>query len=241
MARSMCWHCQSEMKGEYFCDRCVKIQPLSKELDYFTCFQLPRILNIDPDQLESTFYQLSRTFHPDYYSNRDPLEQEISLSNAALLNTAYRTLKDPIHRAEYLIRLEAGSVKDIRSTPPADLFEEILTLQEDLEEYRSSDPEDSQTRDGLRHKLEQDLKTLEQRQEDLESGLFDLFKRWDALNTAREASSKPDTQGPDAKGLEQEKDHLLTEMRELLSNRTYLRNIINDLAETLDLERSPSR
>lgn len=241
MARSMCWHCQAEMKGEYFCDRCVKIQPLSKELDYFTCFQLPRILNIDPDQLESTFYQLSRTFHPDYYSNRDPLEQEISLSNAALLNTAYRTLKDPIHRAEYLIRLEAGSVKDIRSTPPADLFEEILTLQEDLEEYRSSDPEDSQTRDGLRGKLEQDLKTLEQRQEDLETGLFDLFKRWDALNTAGEASSKPDTQGPDAKGLEQEKDSLLTEMRELLSNRTYLRNIINDLAETLDLERSPSR
>ena len=37
MARSMCWHCQSEVSGEYFCDRCVKVQPVSKELDYFTC------------------------------------------------------------------------------------------------------------------------------------------------------------------------------------------------------------
>ena len=36
MARSMCWHCQSEVSGEYFCERCVKVQPVSKETDYFT-------------------------------------------------------------------------------------------------------------------------------------------------------------------------------------------------------------
>lgn len=41
MARSMCWHCQSEVAGEYFCDRCVKVQPVSKELDYFTCLGFP--------------------------------------------------------------------------------------------------------------------------------------------------------------------------------------------------------
>lgn len=229
MARSMCWHCQSAIKGEYFCDRCVKIQPLSKELDYFSCFQLPRILNLDPDQLESTFYELSRTFHPDFYSNKDPLEREISLSNAALLNTAYRTLKDPIQRAEYLIRLEAGSAKDIRSTPPADLFEEILTLQEDLEEFRSSDPDDARSRDKLRTKLQQDLGTLEQRQQDLEARLFDLFKTWDALQTSEKTASDHDPQAVQLK-----KDEVLAEMRELLSNRTYLRNIVNDLAETLE-------
>lgn len=225
----MCWHCQSEMKGEYFCDRCVKIQPLSKEMDYYSCFQLPRILNIDPDQLESTFYELSRTFHPDFYSNKDPMEREISLSNAALLNAAYRTLKDPVQRAEYLIRLEAGSVKDIRATPPADLFEEILTLQEDLEEFRSSDPDDSHSRDTLRSKLHQDLGALEQRQRDLEARLFKLFKTWDAFQTADAPVSNPETQD-----VRQKKDDVLTEMRELLSNRTYLRNIVNDLAETLE-------
>ena len=41
MARSMCWHCQSEVAGEYFCERCVKVQPVSKELDYFTCLGFP--------------------------------------------------------------------------------------------------------------------------------------------------------------------------------------------------------
>ncbi len=138
MARSMCWHCQSEVAGEYFCDRCVKVQPLSKELDYFTCLGLPRRLKIDPANLEKRFYELSRTFHPDFFQTKTESEQAISLGNSALLNTAYRTLKDPIQRAEYLLRLEAGSAKDIRNSPPADLFEEILALQDDLDEFRAA-------------------------------------------------------------------------------------------------------
>src|SRR4029078_7125699 len=128
MARSMCWHCQSEVSGEYFCERCVKVQPVSKEADYFTCLGFPRRLTIDPQKLEAKFYELSRAFHPDFYQNKSADEQTISLTNAALLNTAYRTLRDPIERAEYLLDLEAGSVKEIRNSPPADLFEEILEL-----------------------------------------------------------------------------------------------------------------
>ena len=50
MARSMCWHCQSDIGGEYFCQQCVKVQPLSKEIDYFTALSLPRKLNIDTGQ-----------------------------------------------------------------------------------------------------------------------------------------------------------------------------------------------
>ena len=116
----------------------MKVQPLSKELDYFTCMNLPRRLLLDEKSLEETFYSLSRTFHPDFYANKDEGEKMVSLRNTALLNIAYRTLKDPIQRAEYLIRLEAaGSVKDIRSAPPADLFDEILEIQENLEEFRS--------------------------------------------------------------------------------------------------------
>ncbi len=139
MARSMCWHCQSEMSGEYFCDRCVKVQPVSKELDYFTCLGFPRRLAIDQQQLETKFYELSRAFHPDFYQNKSAAEQTISLGNSAMLNTAYRTLRDPIQRAEYLLDLEAGSVKEIRNSPPADLFEEILELQDTLNEYRAAE------------------------------------------------------------------------------------------------------
>ena len=70
---------------------------------------------IDPEMLEAKFYELSRAFHPDFYQNKSETEQAISLSNAATLNTAYRTLRDPIQRAEYLLDLEAGAVKEIRT------------------------------------------------------------------------------------------------------------------------------
>ncbi len=224
MARSMCWHCQSEVKGEYLCGQCVKVQPLSKDLDYFTCLGLPRRLNIDGKNLEETYYELSRTFHPDFYSTKDDNEQAISLGNSALLNTAYRTLKDPIQRAEYLVRLEAGAVKEIRANPPADLFEEILELQEDLEEFRSLAPEqNSDQSNKLRLKLQSDRETLEHRQQQLETSLFEKFTAWDVLQL----------QAPGSQEKRAEKDQILGEMQEILSNRTYVKNILVDLVETI--------
>lgn len=222
MARSMCWHCQSEVSGEYFCDRCVKVQPVSKELDYFTCFGFPRRLSIDQQKLETKFYELSRAFHPDFYQNKSDAEQTISLGNSAMLNTAYRTLRDPIQRAEYLLDLEAGSVKDIRTTPPADLFEEILELQDTLDEFRAGD-RTSDDAAALRLKLQSERTTLEQRQRDMEAQLQQLFGRWDGLQDRGEATDQART----------ERDRILKEMRDILSNRTYVKNIVNDLIATI--------
>jgi molecular chaperone HscB len=222
MARSMCWHCQSEVSGEYFCDRCVKVQPVSKELDYFTCFGFPRRLSIDQQKLETKFYELSRAFHPDFYQNKSDAEQTISLGNSAMLNTAYRTLRDPIQRAEYLLDLEAGSVKEIRTTPPADLFEEILELQDTLDEFRASD-RTSDAAAALRSKLQSERTTLEGRQRDMETQLQQLFGRWDGLQDRGEATDQART----------ERDRILKDMRDILSNRTYVKNIVNDLVATI--------
>ncbi|GJL62112.1 MAG: hypothetical protein NPIRA04_07660 [Nitrospirales bacterium] len=205
------------------CGQCVKVQPLSKDLDYFTCMRLPRLLDIDQDKLQETFYDLSRTFHPDFYSGKDDQEQIISLGNSALLNTAYRTLKDPIQRAEYLIRLEAGSVKEIRSNPPADLFDEILELQEDLDEYRSLSPKNDEERmKELRQKLHGNREALERRQAQMESSLKEKFSEWDVIQR----------RSPQSTDEREEKDAVLKSMQEILSDKTYVRNIVNDLVET---------
>ncbi len=222
MARSMCWHCQSEVSGEYFCDRCVKVQPVSKELDYFTCLGFPRHLTIDQHQLQSKFYELSRAFHPDFYQNKSGAEQTISLGNSAMLNTAYRTLRDPIERAEYLLDLEAGSVKEIRNPPPDDLFEEILELQDTLNEYRAAEHA-SETKSALRAKLQSEQNTLEQQQRDMEATLQQLFVQWDAFQDRGEATDQARA----------ERDRILKQMRENLSNRTYVKNIVSDLASTI--------
>lgn len=223
MARSMCWHCQSEVTGEYFCDRCVKVQPLSKESDYFTCFGLSRRLTIDTKALETKFYELSRAFHPDFFQRKTDAEQAISLGNSAMLNTAYRTLKDPIRRAEYLVQLEAGSAKDIRTSPPADLFEEIIELQETLDEFRALGEDEMSERKRLSDKLTNARMHLEQRQQAMESDLQSLFTQWDRLQ-AHEQHTEP---------VQAEKHATLKRMREILSNRTYVQNIVNDLITTI--------
>jgi molecular chaperone HscB len=224
MARSMCWHCQSEVTGEYFCERCVKVQPVSKELDYFTCLGVPRRLNIDQNTLEAKFYELSRAFHPDFFQTKSDAEQAISLDNSAMLNTAYRTLKDPIQRAEYLLRLEAGAAKEIRTSPPADLFEEILALQETLEEFRAASASPSSNDlPSLRTRIQTDRKTLEQRQREMETRLQQLFVQWDALQDRAEATDRSRA----------EREAILKEMREILSNRTYVGNIVGDLVATI--------
>jgi molecular chaperone HscB len=210
------------VSGEYFCERCVKVQPVSKDADYFTCLGFPRRLTIDLQKLEAKFYELSRAFHPDFYQTKSETEQAISLSNAATLNTAYRTLRDPIQRAEYLVAIEAGAVKEIRSSPPADLFEEILELQETLEEFRASD-QSSESGQQLRTQLVKEQHRLEQRKQEMETQLERLFVEWDALQDRGEATSESRA----------ERDRLLKHMREILSNRTYIKNIVNDLVATI--------
>jgi molecular chaperone HscB len=138
------------------------------------------------------------------------------------LNTAYRTLRDPIERAEYLLDLEAGSVKEIRNSPPADLFEEILELQDTLNEYRTVG-RTSESESALRAKLQSERNTLEQRQRDMETTLQQLFIQWDRLQDRSEATDQARA----------ERDRILKQMRENLSNRTYVKNIVSDLVSTI--------
>jgi molecular chaperone HscB len=224
LARSMCWHCQSDIGGEYFCNQCVKVQPLSKDMDYFTCFGLPRKLTIDTARLETKFYELSRVFHPDFFEGKSEMERAVSLANSAILNQAYRTLKDPIQRVEYLLRLEAGAAKDIPGKAPADLFESILKMQEDLEEFHAARAEnDAETLSRAGEFLRGARKTLEAKRGGLENRLAELFQIWDKLveNQAHD-QTQPAT-----------KERTLKEMRDLLSERTYVTNMLQNLKEAL--------
>src|SRR5438046_7211173 len=77
-------------------------------MDHFEVFGLPRRLAIDTVELQRKFYELSRLHHPDFHQAASPEEQARTLEASARLNTAYRALRDPIARVEYLVRLEEG-------------------------------------------------------------------------------------------------------------------------------------
>jgi molecular chaperone HscB len=100
-------------------------------MDYFGFFDLPRNLAIDLKDLETRFYRLSRKYHPDVHARKSPQEREQAEESTALLNDAYRVLRDPIARAGYLLKLEGfETTKDV----PPELLEEIFELNMELEE-----------------------------------------------------------------------------------------------------------
>lgn len=85
-------------------------------MDYFSYFSLPRHLEIDLAALEQSFYAQSRRLHPDRFAARPAAEQADALARSSALNDAYRTLRDPIGRTEYLLRLEGVQMEEDRKS-----------------------------------------------------------------------------------------------------------------------------
>src|SRR6185436_15088564 len=106
----------------HFCPQCTKILTLERYRDYFTFLGMPRKLNLDMGDLEQRFRALSRQFHPDYFHNAPLAERRASLERSSYLNDAYRTLRHPIARVEYLLKLEGLAPKNpeeaSRQVPP---------------------------------------------------------------------------------------------------------------------------
>ncbi|HKN20203.1 MAG TPA: Fe-S protein assembly co-chaperone HscB [Terracidiphilus sp.] len=140
-----CWSCSvAHNESTLFCPDCSKIQPPSSG-DYFSVFGVAPRLNIDLSALEQEFHRLSRRLHPDRFARASENEKEWSLADTALLNDAYRTLKDPLRRTEYLLKLQGAEIgasaadEKNRTNPsrvPADLLEEVFDLNMQLEEMR---------------------------------------------------------------------------------------------------------
>jgi molecular chaperone HscB len=220
--RDLCWSCQSTVGGEYFCPQCVKVQPLSVWSDCFTVLGLPRKLTVDLPTLERRFYEFSRKFHPDFYQIASSEEQSISLENSAMLNTAYRTLRDPISRVEYLIRLEEGAAKEIPAMAPVDLLEEVLEVQEALARARAGGLDEE-----ARGPLREERTRLEARRCQEDARLLALFGAWDALI---------DPAGRVPVSRNEERLGLLKQFKEILAIRAYLTKVIEDISDGIGEE-----
>src|ERR1700761_9858575 len=142
-APANCWSCgQTVAGGQPFCSACGKVQP-AKQADYFAIFGLPPKLDLDVQALEKQFYRYSRKLHPDVHARASQQEQDWSLAQASLLNDAYRTLKNPLERTKYLLRLQGVQLEDAResgganpSKVPPDLLEEVFELNMQLDALR---------------------------------------------------------------------------------------------------------
>jgi molecular chaperone HscB len=220
-APAACWACNATLTSSaLLCPNCGKVQPASGA-DYFQVFGLERKLALDPAALEREFHRLSRRLHPDRFARATAEEQQWSLANTALLNDAYRTLRDPIQRTEYLLPLEglkigeehAGKGKSVDRQPPADLLEEVFDLNMQLEEMRMN-------------------QKMGENDPALQSDLTAARTRFDALLTAVDADLTAKGAEWDA-GDANTRDKAAKEMAALLDRRRYLRNLVRDVNEVL--------
>jgi len=108
--------------------------------DYFEFLGLPPNLAIDLKDLEKRFLDLSRRYHPDLNARKPVAEREQALEASAILNDAYRTLREPIARAMYLLRREGFDIGEqtTKDVPP-ELLEEVFELNMALEELKEGD------------------------------------------------------------------------------------------------------
>ncbi|MGA8619093.1 MAG: Fe-S protein assembly co-chaperone HscB [Candidatus Sulfotelmatobacter sp.] len=232
-----CWSCGT-MRAVHFCNACGKVQPPAPG-DYFTFFGLPRKLNLDVAAMEKDFYELSRKLHPDLNARAGSQEQEWSLQQSSLLNDAYRTLKDPIKRTQYLLQLEGveleeqskSATEQARSTGqvkkqivPPDLLEEVFELNMQLEELRglkkAGEDDPALIEEIGRQKLE-----LEEKHESLLHELHGNWGMWDGM-IQREQNGQPVS--------EEERRQERDKMVDLLNRRNYIRNLVRDVGEVLE-------
>ncbi len=230
---SACWSC-GDMRAAHFCEACGKLQPAGPT-DYFSFFELPRKLNVDTAALEQDFYRLSRKLHPDLYVSASQQERDWSLEKSSQLNAAYRTLKDPIARTEYLLRLEGlhfdeqsktaterarqtGEQK--RQIVPPSLLEEVFELNMQLEEYRAATKLGEENL-RLKRELKETRERLEAKFENLTTELHGYWNEWDGLSTREQMTVEA-------------RRTVLDKMLDLLNRRTYIRNLVRDVNETLE-------
>jgi molecular chaperone HscB len=187
-------------------------------MDHFEVFGLPRRLGIDADALQRKFYELSRRSHPDFHQGAPAERQAEILATSAQLNAAYRALRDPIARVEYLVRLEEGrDTKEgatVKPKAPPELLEEMFEIQEALQEVKASERAggpDAAARQALAAQRGRLLARYREEESRLRGPLSEA---WDHA-------------GADARA------GMIAAFKEALAVRAYLRTVIDDIDEAL--------
>jgi molecular chaperone HscB len=205
--------------GRHFCPACGKVQPLPAGTDYFAFFGLPQKLTLDPDALEAQFHKLSWKLHPDNFVRASEYERELSLERSSQLNDAYRTLRDPIARVEYLL-LHLGLRKEgtTKQQAPPELLEEVFELNESLDELREARAEGGDVT-SLRQRLGTAQQSFKQKLAEVDAELAAVGHEWDAALDANADGPKRAT--------------VLARMNEILNRRSYIRNLVASVQKEL--------
>lgn len=136
----LCWSCRSPLSPHHlFCPSCHSLQPPDDKKDYFQILDCDKSFDVDIQELQKKYRNLQRSLHPDYFSQKPPIERELSEKQSSLVNKAYNTLLSPLKRGIYLLSLSGITLEEGADSgaDPRFLFE-ILEINEKLNECNTS-------------------------------------------------------------------------------------------------------
>ena len=187
--------------------------------DYFAVFGLPRKLWLEMSSLEQKFLQLSWKLHPDNFVNASDKERELSLKRSSELNDAYRVLRDPLARVEYLLEIEGQRKEgEKKQQAPPELLEEVFELNESLDELREA-RESGGNLAELKTKLQSAESNFQEKFEEVDAQLQFVAKEWDTAVDANADSAV--------------RDKIFARMNDLLNRRAYIRNLVASVEKEL--------
>jgi molecular chaperone HscB len=213
----VCWNCHERTLGTHFCSSCGKLLQLPHAVDYFALFEMPRKLWIEMTGLEQKFLQLSWKLHPDNFVNSTEQERELSLKHSSELNDAYRTLRDPVGRVEYLLGIEGARKEgEHKQQAPPELLEEVFELNESLDELREAKASGDDL-SALRSQLHAAEKSFQEKLTEVDTQLQDAAREWDAALNGDAATRKK----------------IMARLNDLLNRRSYIRNLVTNVQKEL--------
>lgn len=130
---SACWSCRGAVTDDFFCSTCQAVQPPDPDRNFFQLFDLSPTFSLDVAGLDAPYRGLQYRFHPDRFATRTTKERRFSLEQVTRLNQAYKTLRDALSRAGYLLDLLGHAADGQRKSDPAFLME-VMESRETLEE-----------------------------------------------------------------------------------------------------------
>src|SRR5437773_7870226 len=99
--------------------------------NYFELFGLPQRFGCDPGSLEDAYRRLQTEVHPDRFASGSDQEKRLALQSSARVNEAYRALKDPVERAQYLLSLHGiDALAETDTQLPLEFLERQLERRE---------------------------------------------------------------------------------------------------------------
>ncbi len=190
-----------------------------ERVDHFALFDLPRKLWIEMAGLEQKFLQLSWKLHPDNFVNSSVEEQERSLKRSSEVNDAYRVLRDPVARVEYLLEIEGARKEgEQKQQAPPELLEEVFELNESLDELREAKQGGGDLA-ALKLRLESAEKNFQEKLGEVDQHLQTAAQQWDAAMEANAGDS--------------DRAAIKVRLNELLNRRSYIRNLVNNVQREL--------